>query len=346
MNIMKKTKILSLKAFASIFSNILFDQPKSFIEKNRQQLLLENNVVAEFYNHTTNMYTGIDGVLNFAPFTEVIPGFSWILTFAYPEKYKKQIKFVFDKQKEMRNILWRNVDFSSCVRVLDFGCGYGADLINLAQKYEHLQLSGYTISNKQAEIANQEIYKLNLQDRITIFNRDSSSDDFPDQYDIIFGFEVASYIKNKRVLISNVNNHMKNRGLLILADFIANLAFPIEHEKTSSYIITKEQWIDLLSQNYLKVIDCIDVSHEIGNFLYDPNFQENLNHIPKISQNENVKSCMQAYNNLGKMLRKGLVSYVLLTAQKQSDFSTNEIYKLNQKSLIEIADYSNFIKNF
>lgn len=320
------------------------------VRQHQQHLLDKSDVVFDYYNSLSKNSPGVNDdslenrseerYLTFGPFPEVVPGFSWILTQADPQKYQEHVQLALNAQKEMRDVLFTKVDFSSCAKVLDFGCGYGSDLIALAEKYEHLELSGYTIASEQAKIATRKVHDRHLQDRIRIFNRDSSKDEFPDQYDLVFGFEVAHHIKNKHALFSNVGKHLGDSSFLVLADFISNTAFPIEHHETSSYFITKEEWVEQLSENHLKVIDCIDVSHEVANFLYDPNFQENLDSIYQINQDDNIRAAFQSYNQLGKLFRNGLASYVLLTAQKQSHLSKDEIYQLNQESLSKLVSYS------
>ena len=61
-----------------------------------------------------------------------------------------------------------------------------------------------------------------------------------------------------------------------LADFIANTVSPIGHDATSSYIITLDEWVELLSEYKLCVVDCVDVSGEMANFLHDADAEANL----------------------------------------------------------------------
>ena len=72
----------------------------------------------------------------------------------------------------MRELCFAQVNFSSNQKVLDFGCGYGSDLITLAQKHPELQLTGYTISREQAKLATNQVSAYQFQERIQIFNRD------------------------------------------------------------------------------------------------------------------------------------------------------------------------------
>ena len=97
----------------------------------------------------------------------------------------------------------------------------------------------------------------------------------------------------------------------------------------------------MLSKNNLKIIDYVDISNEIANGLDDPNFTENLNYVCKNNNlNQNARTGLQSYDNLYKMLRKKLVSYVVMTIQKQNLLSVDEIYKWNQQILQKPLHYS------
>ena len=247
---------------------------------------------------------------------------------------------IFESQKELRQLLFAQVDFLACQKVLDFGCGYASDLVQLAQKYEYLQLNGYTISSEQAKFGSTRVRENQLQERVKIYNRDSAKDEFPNHYDLVFGFEVAHHIWDKQALFTNIGNHLNQQGYLVLADFISNSDLAIDHEETSSYFITKSDWVELLSQHHLQLVAAIDVSPEISNFLYDPDFDERLEQLYQRNQDENVRSGFKSYYQLGKVLSKGIASYVLLTAQKQEQLSTEEIAEWNQQILSQLTSYS------
>ncbi|MBF0396790.1 MAG: SDR family NAD(P)-dependent oxidoreductase [Desulfobacterales bacterium] len=313
----------------------------------RQRYWLKNilssekkDTVLDYYNALSDVQTEQeeDKFLTFGIFPEKVSEFSWILTQAFPQKYEKEYKLALNAQKILRELLFEKVDFSSFNNVLDFGCGYGSDLISLAKSHEHLKLSGYTISSEQAQIAAKKISALNLKNRIKIYNKDSSSDAFPDQYDLIFGFEVAHHIKNKGALFSNIGNHLTPGGLLVLADFISNADFDIEHHETSSYFIRKEEWASHLSENNLVLVDGIDVSQEISNFLYDPNFKKNIAQVGNIQKD--IQSALNSYNQLGRMFEKKLASYVLLTAKKIISSTKEDLYSINLESLSQLRTYT------
>ncbi|NEQ72618.1 MAG: SDR family NAD(P)-dependent oxidoreductase [Okeania sp. SIO2C9] len=313
----------------------------NILAKRQQKYLQEQDyIVGDYYDELASVLDE-EAILNYIPLPGIMRGFSSILFFAKLKTQEKYHKLASTAQQEIRNIGWQKIDFSSCQKVLDIGCGHGTDLMTLGQKYNHLELCGYTISERQVELGNQKINQLNLEERLKIINGDSSQDEFPENYDLIYGFEVTCHIKKKKELFLNIRNHLNNEGNLVLSDFISNASFSIDYDAHSSYLITQQEWLDLLSQNHLKIIHYVDISNEIANGLDDPNFTENLNYICKKSNlNENARVGLQSYDNLYKMLRKKLVSYVVMTAQKQDLLSVDEIYKWNQEILQKPLHYS------
>ncbi|NEO53118.1 MAG: SDR family NAD(P)-dependent oxidoreductase [Okeania sp. SIO3B5] len=319
------------------------------VKRQQNYLEFKGGTVHEYYNAVATLGQVQDGsqadglaespFLTFGLFPDKVPDFSWIkcLTESNQEKNREMI---FESQKELRQLLFAQVNFSACQKVLDFGCGYGSDLVQLAQKYQHLQLNGYTISSEQAKFGSTRVRENQLQERVKIYNRDSAKDEFPNHYDLVFGFEVAHHILDKQALFNNIGNHLNQKGYLVLADFISNSDLAIDHEETSSYFITKSDWVEFLSQHHLQLVAAIDVSPEISNFLYDPDFEGRLEQLYQSNQDENVRSGFKSYYQLGKVLSKEIASYVLLTAQKQEQLSTEEIAEWNQQILAQLTSYS------
>jgi myxalamid-type polyketide synthase MxaE and MxaD len=321
------------------------------IHQHQQQMQTQANIAQDYYNAVAALSSGFahsegsqsfeESFLTFGPLPEVIPDFSWIKVFSNPESYPEYMNLIRRVQKEMRQILFSHVDFSGCQSVLDFGCGYASDLIALAEQYPHLQpLHGYTISGQQAQVGMEKVQAHQLHERVQIFNCDSATADYPDHYDLVFGFEVAHHILNKKALFSNIGHHLNEDGYLILADFISNAEFTIEHFESSSFFITKAEWVDHLSQNQLQIVECIDSSHEIANFLDDKHFDEHLDAIYQRTRNDKVKAGFQSYHQLGDLLRRGLASYILLTAKKQSQLSEPELSRWNQQQLHHLVPYA------
>jgi acyl transferase domain-containing protein/acyl carrier protein/2-polyprenyl-3-methyl-5-hydroxy-6-metoxy-1,4-benzoquinol methylase len=308
----------------------------------------KRSVAADYYNALPAAMAEIDatargddqGFLTFGPFDEKIPGFSWIRAIFDPNTPSQHLQACHEAQRRLRTSLFRHVDFGSVKRAMDFGCGYGSDLIELARKHPHLECYGYTIAANQAAIASQKIEACNLRDRVHVFNRDSARNSFPSDTDLVFGFEVAHHILDKDALFANVETSLRDGGLLVLADFISHAEFSIDHQASSSYFITVNEWVEVLSSHQLCVVDSIDISPEISNFLHDPDFDAHFDLVEPFKRDPNIRASFKSYDQLGKLLKNGLASYVLITARKRTDLDRAALAERNREALSNQIPYS------
>ena len=279
--------------------------------------------------------------LTFAPLRERVPGFSWLLALHEPDKHPDAVSLIKDAQQELRRVLFRGIDFLSIRRVLDFGCGYGSDVISLAERHRHLVADGFTISTRQAEFANRQIAARNLQDRVSIYHCDSSKDEFPGHYDLVIGFEVAHYIDDKHQLFSNIDRHLADGGFVVLADFVSNTVSEIRDQTTSSYFPTVDQWSDLLASYKLRLVECVDVSQEMSNFLHDADAEANLDLLDKRAGDHGAtRRHLRSYDGLGRLFRKKLCMYGLLTIQKDRYLAKEAIAAINRERLTSPTPYA------
>lgn len=323
--------------------------PELFAWMGRKLQPSKSDVVFDYYNALSNTdpafvqsaeKTRTAPFLTFGPLPQIVPGFSWLVTLAHPEQYPAFVALSRRAQETMRDLLFREVDFSACRRLLDFGCGYGSDLIRVAEQNPWTECNGYTISSEQARIGRASAADRGLSTRVHIHHRDSAADAFPEGLDLAFGFEVVHHIKDKPALFRNLAAHLNDGAYLVLADFISNAEFAIEHAETSSYFITRGEWVELLSQHGFELCAGIDISQEVANYLHDPNFNENLAQITEAGLDVNIKSALESYNGLGRLLRKGLASYVLLTARRRTEGTVEAMSDANGQILAKLASFS------
>ncbi|MEW6737643.1 MAG: condensation domain-containing protein, partial [Acidobacteriota bacterium] len=236
-------------------------------------------------------------------------------------------------------ILLRGIDLSLITRCLDISCGNCADLIALAKEHKQLELHGYNASLEQIEIGNRKILANQLEDRIKLFHRNYCIDEFPDQYELIMGFQAISQIRDRQALFSNITGHLKSEGFLILSEIVSNTASAIEYPELSAYFISKQQWAEFLAGNSLRVVESIDITWEISNSLFDPNFAENLS---KLALDDVIESYVKGIDRLGELLRRKLISYLVLTVQRdqyslKSALLRNNAEKLNRPILYSMV---------
>ncbi len=280
--------------------------------------------------------------IRFAPFRKPVSGFSWFLSLANPKKYSKHLELVKLARREMEDVLFRGLDFSAMSRIVDIGCGYARDLIEIAKKYEHLCLDGLNISPDQIAIGRKSIRRYNLQDRVFLHEMDSSVNAFPGFYDLGIGFQIIHHIRNKAGIWANLNRHIQNGGMVILAEILSNIDEQIDHPESSAYFSTKAEWIELLTLNRFRIVECIDASREIGNFLYDPDFDHHLEAYTREYTRKTeitpddfklARSHLEGPHFLGSLLRKHVALYGLITIQKDLFIDQATLLKVNHHKM-------------
>lgn len=255
--------------------------------------------------------------VTFGIFPERIPDFSFVEAFFEPERYPQQYSALLAGQRRLKEILFSQIDLSRIERVLDYGCGLGSDLLDLAQNYPKMRLDGFTISAQQAHLGNRRAASLGLDHRLRIHHRDSSVHPFPAKYDLIIGFEVTGLIADKETLFNNICNHLLPGGHLLIADCIA--PFPIFNDETSTYTLSAEDWNHLLASRGLRVAELVDVSQEVANCIEDPRYEEHLAAIGhKYGFDDITMRHLSSHGRIGPALRRGHLQYVLLHAVYES----------------------------
>ena len=275
----------------------------------------ELTVVSSTYEATGNANLDEEGHLTFGFLSEPVPGFSWVRALFEKDENPDAHALFRASQRELKDSLFAGIDFSRMGRVFDYGCGHAADLCGLALHHRHLELQGYTLSARQVEVGTQRIARLGLQNRVRVQRNDSSEVPFPGVFDLIFGFEVTGLIVNKEALFDNIAEHLAPGGLLVIADFVAT-ADPIANPGTHSFTPDFPQWAALFSHRRLRLTRAVDASHEVANWLEDPQIEANVAALAsRFGLSELTCRHLLSNANIGKALRVDLMRYLLLTAQ-------------------------------
>jgi 3-oxoacyl-(acyl-carrier-protein) synthase/SAM-dependent methyltransferase len=278
------------------------------------------DVVGAFYDFVTRAETRDGDIfLTLAPLPAVVPGFSWTRTFQDPDAHPGHWAMLQAAQREMRQVLFSSVDFARVRRVLDFGCGVGCDLVALARAHPGLSGVGYTISARQAAVAQARVAAAGLAERVTVRRGDSARDAFPGTFELAFGFEVAHHIADKDALFGNIAAHLADGGWLVLADCAADTVAPIELPGVGSFTSPKADYAAVLARHGLAIDECIDVSPEIANFLHDPELETMIARETERGGDgvALMATVQRSWDGFGRALRSGLVSCLLITARKR-----------------------------
>ncbi|SMF97501.1 natural product biosynthesis luciferase-like monooxygenase domain-containing protein [Methylomagnum ishizawai] len=282
------------------------------------------SVVGDFYDYVTRDDHGRfeETYLTLAPFPEPVPGFSWTRTMQNPAAHPDHARLLLDKQREMRAVAFAPVDFAQARRMLDIGCGLGTDLIVLAETHPQLEGVGYTLSPAQAGAAGQRIAAWGLERRLTVRQGDSARDAFPGRFDLIFGFEVAHHIRDKDGLFANIAGALAPDGVLVLADTVAGTVAPVDLAAVGSYTLPRGDYARLFARHGLEIVDCVDLSQEIANFLVDPQLEAMLaaeaDTARQLGRDHGfplAEAVQRSWDAFGAALREGLMLYVLIHAR-------------------------------
>ena len=304
-------------------------------EENESRMLVQGFYDAATVDHNTPLESQF---LTFGPFREIVPGFNWLHAFsAKPGTVVRQLLEA--SQICMRKLLYRHVDWERTQRVFDFGCGQGVDLCILARDHPHLVGDGFTLSPEQAAKARANAAAHGLDGRVNAYVNNSARDPLPSKYELVQGFEVAHHIPldEKAALFRNCGNGMRDGGHIVMADFIVNGMGTIDNDNISSYFIGVAEWAKYLGEAGLAVTDVVDISVEVSNFLHVVDFGDEFG-VDEFGNNT-VNDTFSSYNGLGRALRAGLTSYVLIDAQKVRGGSVAERIKANEVALTNLVPF-------
>jgi 3-oxoacyl-(acyl-carrier-protein) synthase/SAM-dependent methyltransferase len=277
----------------------------------------ERGEVARYYDYVADAGAGRDGpiYLTLAPFPEVVPGFSWTRTMRDPAAHPEHAALMRAAQLEMRETLLADVPFHTVRRVLDIGCGFATDLIDLATAHPHLHGVGYTIAPAQARMAAGRVASAGLADRLEILNRNSAADPFPGPFDLAIGYEVGHHIEDKLGLFANLAQALLPGATLALVDCAADTAKPIHLPEVGSWTSTLADYADILARHGFRLVRVVDASREVGNFLVDPGLETML--AGETGEGADlVARVQQSWDGFGAALREGLIRYLLITAER------------------------------
>ena len=282
------------------------------------------SVVGDFYDYVTR-----DGheefsetYLTLAPFPRPVPGFSWTRTLQQPSAHPEHHRLLLEKQREMRAVAFAPVDFSALRRCMDIGCGLGTDLIMLAEAHPGLEGVGYTLSPAQAQAASRRVAARGLGRRLAVHCRDSAREPFPGRFDLVFGFEVAHHVADKDALFGHIAEALAPGGHLILADTVAGTLAPVDLPSVGSHTLPRGDYARLFARHGLEIVDCVDLSQDIANFLSDPQLDAMLadeartaGQLGRAGNFPLAEAVQRSWDAFGLALREGLMLYVLIDAR-------------------------------
>ncbi|CAH0301676.1 Trans-aconitate 2-methyltransferase [Roseomonas sp. CECT 9278] len=263
----------------------------------------------------------VDLHLTYAPFPEIVPGFSWLEAIRDPGANPAHLDLMLEAQRRLRRLALRRVDLSALRRVFDLGCGYGGDLVALARRYPRIEAVGHTASARQAEVAARLAASRGVGDRVTVHHRDSTQHAPDGRFDLVLGFEAVHHMADPAALFAHLRQAIAPGGHLVLADLMATGA-AIADGKTLSDLPAAEDWAGWLASAGLRLEDATCVSPAIANFLHDPGIEAHVARIGAdlpVARRDAVQDAFRGFVRLGRLLREGGARYLLFSARRTDE---------------------------
>jgi myxalamid-type polyketide synthase MxaE and MxaD len=272
----------------------------------------------------------LESYLTWGIFPRPEPGFSWLRTVLRPGERPNDQRRLAAGQERLRRLLFRGVDFGRVRRVLDFGCGYGSDLLALAERHPGLQLEGVTISGRQAQVGNRRAAERGLAGRVRVHHGDSARHPLRGRFDLALGLEVAGLVEDKDALFAHLAAHLEDGAIVLLADFVATGA-AVDVPEVSAFTPTAREWAEVLARHGLRVLECVDVSPEVAHCLRDPAYQEVLDAaLADGGLPGELRPHLASYPNTFRVLDRGLMRYVAVRALRDPRSSPREVAAFNR----------------
>jgi len=137
-------------------------------------------------------------------------------------RLKKQAEF-------LEQTIYENVDFSRTKKVLEVGCGVGAQSEILLRRHPNINLTGIDLSDDQLKVAKESIEKLSFaKDRYEALK--ANAEDLPFEsgdYDGAFLCWVLEHVPSPATVLSEVRRVLRPGGKIIATE-VMNSSFFLE----------------------------------------------------------------------------------------------------------------------
>lgn len=138
------------------------------------------------------------------------------------ERLQKQARF-------FEHVIYRNVDFSKAQKVLEVGCGVGAQSEILLRRFPDIHLTGIDLNEKQLQAARKYLDSLvYVKDRFAIQQMDAMNMKFEsNQFDGAFLCWVLEHIPDPSQVLSEVRRVLKPGSRVFITE-VMNFSFFID----------------------------------------------------------------------------------------------------------------------
>lgn len=241
----------------------------------------------------------------------------------------------YDQHQALLNknqVLYEKAGIQLGDKVLDAGCGIGGSTIWMAKQYRN-QVTGITISAKQADYAKQHACRHGVSELVNFEVADFCETPFADQsFDAVWALESSCHALNKGDFLREAWRVLKPGGRLVVCDgFLLQRQF---NEQQWQAVVTclngwavpnlcsRDEFTQLLQEQAFQSIQCHDITAETlpsADYMYK--VAKRLQPVQKISQWLGLRTKAQTANYLvglaqHQLFSEKLTEYLIFTAQK------------------------------
>lgn len=215
---------------------------------------------------------------------------------------------------EFSQLLLQQVNFTCIERVLDLGCGSSIHQSVLWRSYPNLKWD-------------------QLQTVCVCHSSDDSGSccdvgnklEISQGYDLALGLQVSQRVKNFNTMFARIGSHLKNGGLLVLGEMVIH-----DLEKSTMHFCHAEAFAEYLAENQLQILHSLNLSDWMKKrFATDPN-QTSL---PNDAHADHTMGEMDGRKIIGQLLQYKILTFQLMTIQKNNYLSIDVLRKINQEQL-------------
>ena len=295
--------------------------------------------VTDYYNITLPVRSDTldEAYFSLAPVIAPPPDFSWTRTVLDPAAHPAAAEALLEAQRHLRRVLLDGIDLASRpMRVLDFGCGAGTDLIQLAQAHPGLTGLGRSLAPEHARVAGARVALAGLEQRLVIEAGDSAETPFAGKFDLILGIEVAHHIADKDKLFANLVASLAAGGQIALADCVARrvgVAVP----ETGSWTLAEAAYAGTMARAGLRIARVVDCSQEVSTCLQDHAIEAVIARLAADGMAADrlalVRRVHAGWSNFGRALAEGSIRYLLLQMTREAE----DVATLTQLNIAALA---------
>lgn len=241
----------------------------------------------------------------------------------------------YDQHRALLNknqVLYEKAGIQPGDKVLDAGCGIGGSSIWMAKHY-HNQVTGITISAKQADYAGQHARRHGVSELVNFEVADFCQTPFADEsFDAVWALESSCHALNKADFLREAWRVLKTGGRLVVCDgFLLQRQF---NEQQWRAVVTclngwavpnlcsRDEFTQLLQTQAFQSIQCHDITDQTlpsADYMYK--VAKRLQPVQKFSQWLGLRTRAQTANYLvglaqHQLFSEKLTEYLIFTARK------------------------------